>query len=49
MTVFGRPTHEVDDWPVRAELAATTAPPPIDAPASDAPGPSADADTRGSE
>lgn len=36
--VFGRPTHEVDQWLASAEMAATTAPAPVDQPA-DAPRP----------
>jgi hypothetical protein len=30
-TIFGRPTSEIDDWLARAELAATTTPPPVEA------------------
>ena len=30
-TVFGRPTNEIDEWLARAELAATTTPPPVEA------------------
>jgi hypothetical protein len=38
-TVFGRPTHEIDQWLASAELAATTAPPPADAGPADADAP----------
>lgn len=41
--VFGRPTHEVDQWLASAEMAATTAPAPVDRPAD---APSTDGDDR---
>ena len=44
-TVFGRPTNEIDEWLASAELAATSAPAPVEPDAETAPEPTRDAES----